>query len=311
MTCGRASSQISDIEQLLSGQPPEDGNLASLAPILEALHRQRLGPPSEERVSAFAAQAVGIAGSTKSLASPAKPERTPIRPRTSQLASGRGLVKGAAGLVLLFGMSGVAIASDEAAPGDALYGLDRALEAVGVNDGAASERINEARALFDHGREADAVTHVADAIEEAETDQESAESSSEAAQAAGALRRAADSVQNNNDNPQSQEVRDGVAAMLTEMATMFEDPDFVGADFGERVSEMARSLAGQGQRGEEGGNASEDESESDDPDKGGGPPDGVPAGPPEGVNPGRPEGRPAGPPGGVQPGRPEGTPGHP
>ena len=80
--------------------------------------------------------------------------------------------------------------------------------------------------------------------------------------------------------------------MLTEMATMFEDPDSVGADFGARVSEMARSIAGPGQSGEVGGNASEDESESDDPDKGGGPPDGVPAGPPEGVRPGRPEGTP-------------------
>ena len=284
-----------DIERLLSGQRADDGDLASLAPILESLHRSGWRAPSEEKVAAFAVQAAGIAGSTKSLA---PPERTPIRPRLSQSAPRRGLVKTAAGLLLLFGVSGVAVASDEAAPGDALYGLDRALEAVGVNDGAASERIREARALFDRGQEADAVTHVADAIEEAETDENSAESSSEAAQAAGALRRAADNVQNGNDNPQSQEVRDGVAAMLTEMATMFEDPDSVGADFGARVSEMARSIAGQGQSGEVGGNASEDESESDDPDKGGGPPDGVPAGPPEGVNPGR-------------PGRPEGTPGHP
>ena len=175
-----------DIERLLSGQRADDGDLASLAPILESLHRSGWRAPSEEKVAAFAVQAAGIAGSTKSLA---PPERTPIRPRLSQSAPRRGLVKTAAGLLLLFGVSGVAVASDEAAPGDALYGLDRALEAVGVNDGAASERIREARALFDRGQEADAVTHVADAIEEAETDENSAESSSEAAQAAGALRR--------------------------------------------------------------------------------------------------------------------------
>ena len=158
-----------DIERLLSGQRADDGDLASLAPILESLHRSGWRAPSEEKVAAFAVQAAGIAGSTKSLA---PPERTPIRPRLSQSAPRRGLVKTAAGLLLLFGVSGVAVASDEAAPGDALYGLDRALEAVGVNDGAASERIREARALFDRGHEADAVTHVADAIEEAEPDPE-------------------------------------------------------------------------------------------------------------------------------------------
>jgi hypothetical protein len=56
--------------------------------------------------------------------------------------------------------SGVALAADGAKPGDLLYGLDRALEAVGVSNGGASERIAEVEALIDAGAIADGLDHV-------------------------------------------------------------------------------------------------------------------------------------------------------
>lgn len=45
--------------------------------------------------------------------------------------------------------AGVAIAADGAAPGDPLYGLDRALERVGIAGGGAVERADEAHSLID------------------------------------------------------------------------------------------------------------------------------------------------------------------
>jgi hypothetical protein len=43
-------------------------------------------------------------------------------------------------------MSGVAVAANRAAPGDALYGIDRALEKIGIGAGGAQERLAGAKA---------------------------------------------------------------------------------------------------------------------------------------------------------------------
>ena len=47
----------------------------------------------------------------------------------------------ASAVVAAGGLTGVGFAADNAAPGDALYGLDCALERVGLGDGGAQERV--------------------------------------------------------------------------------------------------------------------------------------------------------------------------
>ncbi|MBW3666587.1 MAG: hypothetical protein KY394_03220 [Actinobacteria bacterium] len=247
-----------DVELLLSGRMPESEDLARLAPILEALHARR-SSLSEERVSRFAAKAAEIAISTRQdRAHPAAPERAATRPRRFVLALRQKMATGLAAVLLLSGMTGVAVASDHSAPGDALYGLDRALEAVGVGDGGAVERIAEAQALFQSGRIAEAIAHAAEAVPAVEDDglvevviddQVEVEGELETSQigssnAADALFAAAAQVQNGDGDDESELVRQQVASMLAAMALMMQDTEFDGEAFGQQVAEMARGIGG-------------------------------------------------------------------
>jgi hypothetical protein len=63
-------------------------------------------------------------------------------------------------------MTGVALAADSAIPGDALYGLDRALEAVGIGAGSTEERLDEAEMLATVGKTDEAVDHAVLALAE-------------------------------------------------------------------------------------------------------------------------------------------------
>jgi hypothetical protein len=58
----------------------------------------------------------------------------------------------------------VAIAADGAAPGDALYGVDKALERVGIGDGGAAERLQEAADLATAGQLARGLEHAAEVV---------------------------------------------------------------------------------------------------------------------------------------------------
>lgn len=183
-------------------------------------------------------------------------------------------------LLLVGGLTGVAVAADGAAPGEGLYGVDLALEAVGIGDGHAGERIAEAAKLAADGNTAEALAHAAEAVVEVEGDD-----ADEASNAADALLAAADEVQLGNDNLQSQEVRDAVAEMLRWMAEQFATHEgLTGRDFGQGVADMARGIAGPPDSLPDAGEASD---AGDDADNDGGPPEGVPPGPPVGV-PGRP-----------------------
>jgi hypothetical protein len=193
----------------------------------------------------------------------------------------RGLATGVASLLVFSGMTAIAIASNGAAPGDALYGIDRALEAVGIGDGAAVERITEARVLFDRGEVAAAIDHASEAV--SEDDDGVTDFSPEASNAAAALETAADKVQA-NDQAQSQQVRNAVAAMLAEMAAMLQDPAIEGKDFGQKVAEMAGTIGGKD-------NAGPPENTPGAPENDPGPPEDKPE-PPESP-PGKPEGTPA------------------
>ena len=57
----------------------------------------------------------------------------------------------AAAVVAAGSVTGVGFAADGAAPGDALYGLDCAMERVGLGDGGVQERVQEAAKLAQRG----------------------------------------------------------------------------------------------------------------------------------------------------------------
>ena len=63
----------------------------------------------------------------------------------------RRVAAGATSLMMIVGMTGVAWASDSAVPGDWNYGIDRALEAVGIGAGGAAERLQELAAIRENG----------------------------------------------------------------------------------------------------------------------------------------------------------------
>lgn len=304
-----------DVERILSGQAPEDASLARLGTVLSALHEPEIEPLSEGRIATLAAEAAAIARDGKPERAPAAP---PSRSRSLRVAPTGKLAMVAVTILVMAGMTGVATASDEAAPGDLLYGLDRALEAVGINDGGPSERITEAQALAGAGQVEEAIDHVAAAFEEPDSGEPTDDFSPESTNAATALRDAAASVRDDNTEPGSQQVRDAVGAMLSEMAEMIGDPDLDGAEFGQRVADMARSITNRST--ERGGDRNQ---ASDSLPGHAGPPQGhddEPAGVPEGDPPGAGgsgegppgegppgEGPPGGgPPGGGPPGRPGG-----
>jgi hypothetical protein len=163
-----------------------------------------------------------------------------------------------AATVLFAGLTGVALAADDAAPGDALYGIDTALESIGIGDGGTAERLAEASELAANGHVAEALDHAVAALEQARAavaagddngdEAEEAETDDdveEAKDAVQALKDAADQVQNGTAEEESQAVRDAVADMLRWMADQMDDEEnFDGRSFGQGVSERARGIAG-------------------------------------------------------------------
>lgn len=291
-----------DIEQLLSGLVSENEDLAALAPLVQTLRDENIRGVSDDRVAAFAHQASEIAR----LAIPAGSQRdqraalptrrgrwTRLRPR---LATALILA------LLLLGMTGVAFAADEAVPGDPLYGLDRALEKIGIGDGADAERIAEAQALFQGGFVAEAMSHAAGAVDE--TDDGTL--SEDGADAAQALRDAAEAVTSTQEGD-ADDVRARVAEMLNWMAANAESEEpLTGSDFGQMVAGFAKEITTE----DDAEDAVEDPEgdQAEEPEETPGPPEGVPEGPPEGIPGGPPESVPEVPPLGVPPGPPANTP---
>ena len=228
----------SDVECVLSGQEPESETLARLAASLVALHAEQPEAPSDETISRMAGEAAEIARSSAPDHDTAVSPAPGIRPRGARGSLRRRLVTLTAAMFVFAAMTGIAFAADGAAPGDTLYGLDRALEQVGINDGATTERIQEAKVLAANGQVPDALRHLADSVESQD------QNSVEVQEAAEALRAAADNVRSGDDDSESSEVRESVAEMLEEMTDMTEAPEFDGATFGQRIAEMAKLIAG-------------------------------------------------------------------
>lgn len=224
MTTMRISDQ--DIERLVQGNGPENEELARLGEALQSWQADFTRTPTDEQVAAFASQAAVIARQTRPEPTP-KATRAPSKNRFRALKAK--LATAMAAVLIVSGMTGVAVASDGAAPGDALYGLDRALESVGINNGGAAERIEEAQALLDAGLVGEAVEHTAEAFEDDET----------ATEVVNALLNAADRVRTNAGNRNATDTANSVADMLETLAAAEKGPGF-----GQMVSEMARNING-------------------------------------------------------------------
>ncbi|MDK1096044.1 MAG: hypothetical protein QGM47_02070 [Actinomycetota bacterium] len=157
-----------DIERLFDGSLDPDSDLASVADLLGSLRATSNTPLDDTTVATFAQAASSAAagqrvldGSTAAPSHAATSQRRPglvsLRHRVASLAVAAG--------VFVMGLSGVAVAADNAKPGDALYGIDRAFEAVGIGNGQAAERVMEVQALFDADDFPRGLQHAADLVD--------------------------------------------------------------------------------------------------------------------------------------------------
>ena len=214
-----------DVERLLRGETPEHPQLMDLTRLVEQLRIVGSRYPSPEVARAQISAAAALAR-----------EAIEIRPRKrpkplSWLANAQSrlaprLATALAAFILLIGMTGVSLASNGAVPGDPLYGLDMALEKVGIMSGGIAERVEEAEVLLGRGLAAQALTHLG--------------SASDDHVAADALLGAAQRLQAKADESDSIQDQSSVAALLNWIAT--NDPKSAG--FGQTVAEMARELGG-------------------------------------------------------------------
>jgi hypothetical protein len=245
-----------DIERILRGQTPNGPGLTRLVSIvdeLRGLRSQRLRSEVVSRHVTMAAEAVreallARAATDGAVAARTTPPQAAKAPRWILIPRfGTSL----ATFALLVGMTGVAVASDAAVPGDTLHGFDLALEKIGVGAGGAEERISEARELANGGMPVEALDHASTALD------------NEQGEASDALKKAAERLKAiNAGNGYAAPGREEVAEFLNWMASH----DVNGKDYGKGVAERAKELgngeagfdasqAPQGNQGKGGGNS--------------------------------------------------------
>lgn len=133
---GRTEAGLTDrdIELLLTGAPSDSDEFADLEVFIESMSGSaELSRDPGQMVTALAATARAA--------------------RPSLRRGLRRVVALAASVAVLFALSGVAIAADDAVPGDFLYEFDRTLELIGIGDGGVDERIVEFDALIARGED--------------------------------------------------------------------------------------------------------------------------------------------------------------
>ena len=231
-----------DIELLLAGTPIEGGQVSVLAPVMEMIRAQWTPEPSESEIAKFAS----LAGSTVKGAQSAATAVTTLQRR--RVAPRHGLSPRLAtvgiAVLLMSGTAGMAMAADSAVPGDALYGLDRAFEAVGIGSGSSEERLDEAIVMAAQRRSGEALQHAIEALGSETGD------SSEAA--AAALVTAAANLVDTQDTPEAAATASSrVTALLTYIADNIGiDEGTDGREFGQGVAQLARDIgAGDGSTG--------------------------------------------------------------
>jgi hypothetical protein len=223
-----------EIELLLTGAPVENGRLSDLAPVVEMIRTQWTPAPTESEIAHFARSAASIVKMTR----PRATAFTTVPPRrlSPRLGPTWRLAAVAFAVILMSGTAGIAMAADGAVPGDALYGLDRALERVGIGSGSAEERLDEAVVMAAQGRSGEALQHAIEALSQETGD------SSEAA--VGALTNAVENLVDTEDTAEAATAASiPVTALLTYIADNFGiDVGTDGREFGQGVAQLARDI---------------------------------------------------------------------
>jgi hypothetical protein len=150
--------QIADeeIDRLISHQIATDPELADLAAFLTELRGEFISEPSPAEVERLARSAGAI---VRSQPASVRTSTQPQWPR-SLLTVLRTSSAMAVSILALVVFSGLGLAANAAVPGDFLYGLDLAMEKVGIGAGSLQERTSEAQVLADRGQHAEAADHL-------------------------------------------------------------------------------------------------------------------------------------------------------
>jgi len=222
-----------DVDLLLSGETPQNDDLAELAGFVEIIRAQGEWAPSEAAVALFAAEAAQCARQSPSpITSVQVPAR---RPALARLRPQVALT-----LVALFMLSGVAVAADAAVPGSTLYQIDRALENVGIGNGRSAERLEEAGALIADGRVEAALAHATEALDESDLDDPAG-----IVQAKAAVIAASERLSSSPDAGEipGAELRN-VSALLSYLEeNLGEEDGRGGPEFGQGVADLARLIS--------------------------------------------------------------------
>jgi hypothetical protein len=270
-----------EIERLLTGRSPEGSSLAVLVPLVEHLRTERDRRPVPEQVAILASRAAEI--SLAMAGSPAYPAPSvPARRRRLNLTPKLAIPLA---FVLLFsGLTGAAFAADGAVPGDRLYALDLALEKVGIGNGGVDERLAEAAELASRQMPVEALAHAAAAI--FGTSPEHVDT----AEGLAGLEHAIDQLTVERPGP-SDDVHGDVAEMLQWMIDnigLIDDPEAEPGAFGRGVADMARQIGADPGPSDDGSSGEGTENTGQANSGFGGPPQGVPGPPSEGIPPNRP-----------------------
>ena len=152
---GKSSISDRDLAAALAGVEPSDADSEVIAEFVSGLRAEveMMGFPQDSEAQILAATAAVPAVVPQVVASP-----VPISPRRLRA---RLAVVMASMMALLLATAGVGLAADGAAPGDPLYGLDLAMERVGIGNGKAPERLAEAVALAEAGHVGRGLDHAA------------------------------------------------------------------------------------------------------------------------------------------------------
>jgi hypothetical protein len=228
-------TRVSDreIELLLSGELVESEQWSSLTPLLETMRSHWSHEPPEPDVQRFAASAASVVRALPTISTISSPgdgrwQRLGLTPRLATIAIA---------IALLSGTAGIALAADDAVPGDSLYGLDLALEQVGIGAGSAQERLDEAVTIAADGRSDEALIHAIEALSRQGGDASGA--------AASALLNVTVRLAHMQDAAEVAAAEDGVTALLTYIAeNMDRGVGTDGSEFGQGVALLAREIGG-------------------------------------------------------------------
>ena len=133
-----------DIEALIAGERPANEDLSPLDGFITALNSFGSITAPSEFIETQAAMAASSVRDSRQPAPLPKPRR---RRQRIVLRAKRRLAAVITSAVMISGMTGVAWASDSAVPGDWNYGIDLALETIGIGAGGAEERLAELEVL--------------------------------------------------------------------------------------------------------------------------------------------------------------------